>query len=124
MMTFRPVSLFALLVALQASAQQPTWYLLPREQGCADLKVLIRMERLPRAPVSPEDFARMLRERGEQVEVGPLADAPREYLGKFVQVRYGNGKGPVFVREEICRNVEQNGSNRPGNTGVPGTRRP
>lgn len=108
------------LVAMPASAQQPTWYLLPREQGCADLKILIRMERLPRAPVSPEDFARMMRERGEQVVVGPLPDTPREYIGKIVQVKYGNGRSPVFVTEEICGNVEQGRRTKPGNPKEPG----
>jgi hypothetical protein len=103
---FRLFSLFLLFVALPASAQQPTWYLLAREIGCVDLQLLVRMEKLSRAPVSPEDFAQMLRERGEEVILGPLADAPAEFIGKVVQVKYGSGKAPIFVKEEICRTIE------------------
>ena len=111
----RLLYLLTLLAAMPASAQQPAWYLLPREQGCADLKILVRMERFPRPPVSPEDFARMLR---EQVSIEPLADTPPEYMGKIVQVKYGNVKAPVFVREEICRNVEQNTFDQAGASGA------
>lgn len=103
---FRLFFFFLLFVALPASAQQPTWYLLARETGCFDLQLLVRMEKLSRAPVSPEDFAQMLRERGEQVAVWPLEDAPAEFIGKVVQVKYGNGKAPIFVKEEICRTIE------------------
>jgi len=96
-----------LLAALPVYAQQPTWYLLARDDGCIDPQILVRAEKLSRAPVSPEDFARMMRERGEEVEVGPLADSSPELIGKVVQVKFGKRKAPVFVKEEICRNIDQ-----------------
>lgn len=96
-----------LIVAQPAFAQQPAWYLLSRDDGCVDLKILVKAERLPRLPVSPEDFASMLRERGEEVTVGPLADSPAELSGKVVQVTIGNGRAPVFVTEDICRTIGQ-----------------
>ena len=96
-----------LLTALPAYAQPPTWYLLSHDDGCIDLRILVKAEKLSRVPVSPEDFARMMRERGKVVDVGPLADSPPELIGKVVQVKYGNGKAPVFVTEEICRNIDQ-----------------
>jgi hypothetical protein len=96
-----------LLAAVPAYTQEPNWYLLSRDDGCVDLRLLVKAEKLPRAPVSPEDFARMMRERGEQVDVGPLPDSPPEFIGKVVQVRYGNGRALVFVKEEICRTIDQ-----------------
>ena len=89
------------------AASQPTWYLLAREAGCVDLQAMVRMAGLSRAPVSPENFAQMLRDRGEQVEVGLPEGFPQELAGKAVQVRYGNGKSPIFVQEEICRTIEK-----------------
>jgi hypothetical protein len=103
----RLLFLLLLLVALPASAQQPTWYLLSREDGCIDLQILVKAEKLSRVPVSPEDFAMMMRERGNEVAVGPLADSPPDLIGKVVQVTIGTGKAPVFVTEEICRNIGQ-----------------
>ncbi len=92
---------------LPASARHPGWHMLGREVGCTDLQMLVRMEKLSRVPVSPEDFAQMMRERGEQVEVGPLEDSPAELIGKVIQVKLGNGKAPIFVTEEVCRTVER-----------------
>lgn len=103
----RLLFILLLLTALPAYAQQPTWYLLSHDDGCIDLRILVKAEKLSRAPVSPEDFARMMRERGEVVEVGPLADSPPELIGKVVQVKFGKEKAPVFVSEEICRNIDQ-----------------
>lgn len=99
--------LFTVVAVLAAPvlAQQPTWYVLSREDGCIDLKVLARGERLSRAPVSPQDFARMMRERGEAVRIGPPADFPPELAGKVVQVTVGNSKAPVFVRDDVCRSI-------------------
>jgi hypothetical protein len=99
--------LLALLLALPASAQQPTWYLLARDDGCVDLQILVRAEKLSRVPVSPEDFAQMMRERGEQVVVASLPDATPDLIGKVVQVKVGNWKTLVFVKEEICRKIDQ-----------------
>ncbi len=103
---FLPLFLLPVVLASPASAQQPTWYLLSRDNGCADLQMLVRMEKLSRQPVSPEDFAQMMRERGEQVAVGPPADLPPELSGKVIQVAFGRGKAPIFVREEICRTID------------------
>ena len=84
-----PFLLLPLLAALPASAQESTWYLLSREDGCLELQILVKAEKLSRAPVSPDDFARMMRERGEQVVVEPLADMPEDFTGKAVQVKVG-----------------------------------
>lgn len=101
-----PVALLVFLAALPVCAQQrAAWYLLAHADGCVDLGVLVKAEKLSRAPVSPEDFARMMRERGERVAVGPLPDAPAELSGKVVQVKVGDSKAPVFVKEEFCRRM-------------------
>jgi len=103
--------IFLLLFALPASAQPPTWYLIARHDGGHDLQVLVKMMNLKRAPVSPEDFAQMMRERGEQVVIGPLAeppnDIPPDIVGKIVQVQVGKRVAPIFVTEEICRNIDE-----------------
>lgn len=96
-----------LLAAMPASAQQPAWFLLAHDDGCVDLKLLVKAERLSRAPVSPEDFASMMRERGEQVVVGPPPGFPPELAGKVVQVKVGEWKAPVFVTGEVCRNIDK-----------------
>jgi hypothetical protein len=103
---YRLIFLLLLIMAHPVSAQPPPWYLLSRDDGCVDLKILVKAERLSRLPVSPDDFASMMRERGEEVTVGPLADSPAEFIGKVVQVTVGNGKAPVFVTEEICRKID------------------
>lgn len=90
---------------MPVAAQGPIWYSLIREAGCVDTQMLVRAMRLPRPPVSLEDFAQMMRELGEQVEIGPLEDSPPELIGKVVQVKVGNGKAPVFAVEEICRGI-------------------
>lgn len=100
----RFASLFLLLAALPASAQQP-WYLFAHDDGCVDPALLARAENLPRTPASPEDFAQMMRERGKTVAVGLPAGFPPELAGKVVQVSVEDRKAPVFVREEICRNL-------------------
>lgn len=104
---FRLPALLLLLAALPALAQQPAWYLFARDDGCVDLKLLVKAERLARAPVSPDDFARMMRERGEQVVVGPPPGFQPALAGKVVQVKVGEWKAPVFVTEEVCRNIDK-----------------
>jgi len=99
--------LLLFLEALPASAQQTTWYVLAHDDGCVDLKLLVKAEKLSRAPVSPEDFAQMMRERGESVEVGLPAGFPPELAGKVVQVKVGKWKAPLFVKEEVCRNIDK-----------------
>jgi len=99
--------LLLIVAAVPAFAQQPAWYLLSREDGCVDLKILVKAERLPRAPVSPEDFAMLMRARGQEVTVALLPDLPAELTGKVVQVTVGPERAPVFVREEVCRSLDQ-----------------
>lgn len=99
------VVLLTLLVAQPVLARQPTWYVLARDDGRIDLKVLVKAERLPRTPTSPEDFAHMKRERGESAVLAPPRDLPPALAGKVVQVDLGGGKAPVFVRAEVCRNI-------------------
>jgi hypothetical protein len=101
----RQLFTFLAVLAMPVFAQQAAWYVLSREDGCMDLKVLARGERLPRAPVSPDDFAAMMRERGETVRIGPPPNFPPELAGKVVQVNVGSSKAPLFVRAEICRNI-------------------
>jgi hypothetical protein len=98
-------SLLIALAAAPALAQQPTWFVLAHADGCIDLKVLVKAEKLSRAPVSPEDFAQMMRQRGESVVVGAPANLPSELAGKVVQVKVGSWKAPVFVKEDVCRNI-------------------
>lgn len=103
----RPFLLLLLLAALPAFAQPSTWYLLARDDGCVALQLLVKREKLPRVPSSPEDFALLMRERGERVVVGPPAGFPPELAGKVVQVKVGDRMAPLFVKEEICRNIDQ-----------------
>src|SRR5579863_8181206 len=91
------IVLLIFLVAPPGSAQQPIWYLLSREEGCIDLTILTKAEKLPRVPTSPEDYAQMMRERGKDVSLELPKDFPAEFTGKIVQVRVGNDAGgPVF----------------------------
>jgi hypothetical protein len=99
----RLVALLLVLVPLSASARQPTWYLLMHDDGCVNPELLVTAERLLRAPVSPEEFAQMMRERGEAVTIGQFADSPPGFSGQMIQVKYGNSKAPIFVTEEFCR---------------------
>lgn len=101
----RLLPLLLLLLTMPVAARQPAWFVLAHDDGCIDVKVLVKAEKLSRAPVSPEDFARMMRERGESVVVGPPADLPPELAGKVVQVRVGSWKAPVFMQDEVCRRI-------------------
>lgn len=102
-----PVAGLLLLVALLAPAQAPVWCLLVRDDGCVDVALLARRERLPRPPASPEDYARLLAERGEAATVGSPPGFPPELAGKVVQVKVSDRKAPIFVRAEVCRNLER-----------------
>jgi hypothetical protein len=86
-------------------AQQPTWYVFSREDGCLDLQVLAKIEKLSRTPESPDDFAQMLREQGEAVTIGKPSGFPAELTGQVVQVNVGSSKAPIFVKDEVCRNI-------------------
>jgi hypothetical protein len=94
------------LVPLPGSAQQATWHLLSREEGCIDLTILVEAEKLPRVPTSPEDYAQMMRERGKDVRLEQPKDVPSDFKGKIVQVRVGNEAGGlVFAKDEVCRKI-------------------
>ena len=98
------------LASLPGSAQQGTWYLLSRENGCVSLEILVEMERLPRAPTSPDDYARMQLERGKKVSLELPDGFPPEFRGKVVQVKTaGDEGGPVFVTDEVCRKIGRPG---------------
>jgi len=48
-----------------------------------------------------------MRARGQEVTVAPLPDLPAELTGKVVQVTVGPERAPVFVREDVCRSLDQ-----------------
>ena len=83
------------------------WFLMERHGGCVDVGILARRERLARVPVSPEDFAQMMRARGHQVVVGPLPGSPPDLVGKAVLVDVRDNLKPVFVRAELCRGPDR-----------------
>jgi hypothetical protein len=96
--------LLAVLVTSSALAQQPTWYLMSREEGCVEPKELVDLGIVERAPVSPEDYAQMLRSRGKKVTLGLPPGFPSEFSGKIVQIKVGGEDGGVaFATEEVCR---------------------
>jgi hypothetical protein len=99
-----PVSMVLLLLvsATHVLAGEKSWRLFARDDGCVSLQLLVRAENLQRAPVSPEDFAGMMRARGEKVSVGLPEGFPAELIGEAVQVKYGDD-AVLFVTEEICR---------------------
>ena len=99
--------LFAACVQMPHAHAQETWMLLSRESGCVDLQILVRAERLARAPTSPDDFAAMMRARNHQVSVGLPDGFPREMAGKAVMVKYGESRAPIFVRTELCKQMKQ-----------------
>lgn len=103
--TWSILTLIALLLPSapsQTLAGEDSWYLFARDDGCVSLQLLVSAENLKRAPVSPEDFAGMMRARGEQVSIGLPEGFPSGLLGKAVQVKYGSN-AVLFVTEEICR---------------------
>lgn len=95
-----------LLVSSIVYAEDPTWYLFARDDGCTDMRIVVRMESLSRTPTSPEDFAQMMRDRGENVVVGPSPAFPPHLAGKVVQVQYGPKRALTFVSAEACRTAE------------------
>jgi hypothetical protein len=99
--------LIAALMPAAAAHAQEAWMLLSRESGCVSLQMLVRMERLPQAPSSPEEFAAMMRARGHQVAVTLPDGFPKEMAGKAVMVKYAENRAPVFLREELCRRADK-----------------
>lgn len=83
------------------------WQLMSREDGCVGMEVLVKRERLPHPPSTPEEFAAMMRSRGYSVTTGLPDGFPLELSGKAVMVRVRENMAPVFVREEVCRNAER-----------------
>lgn len=92
---------------IPAAHAQGTWMLASRESGCANLQLLVRMERLERAPASPEEFAAMMRARGHQVTVGLPDGFPTDMAGKAVMVKYAENRAPVFLRAELCGRADK-----------------
>ncbi|MBI1734046.1 MAG: hypothetical protein HYR51_02625 [Candidatus Rokubacteria bacterium] len=83
-----------------------TWFVMSRSEGCVDLGVLMRGDRLPRVPISPDDYADMMRARGHQPTLGLPPGFPAAMAGKVVMVEIRSDRAPVFVHEEICTQVE------------------
>lgn len=88
-------------------AGEPEWFLMSREDGCIGLELLVKREQLPKTPATPEEFAVMMRARGYQVTLGLPEGFPPELSGKVVQVKVRENMAPVFVREEICRQIDK-----------------
>jgi hypothetical protein len=92
-----------LAFALGASAAHAQWMLFGREAGCVSMQQLVRMERLDRAPATPEEFADAMRARGHKVTLGLPEGFPADMQGKAVMVRYGESRAPIFLRMELCK---------------------
>ena len=103
----RIITTLIALTVLPVSAQASGWFVLAREDGCMDPKVLVKADGLPRVPASPDDYAQLMRARGATVTLGLPAGFPAELAGRVVQVTIGPSKAPVFVREDVCRNFKQ-----------------
>ena len=109
----RMIRLLLAWTMLAALAQPPmpaaggastvVWFVLSREDGCVPLGVLVRGDRLPRVPVSPDDYAELMRARGHQVTVGPAPGFPPELIGKVVMVTIRSDRAPIFVQSDVCR---------------------
>ncbi|MFM9887787.1 MAG: hypothetical protein ACKVQT_32580 [Burkholderiales bacterium] len=99
--------LFAVIIPAPAAHAQQEWMLLSRESGCGSLQMLMKMERLPQAPSSPDEFAAMMRARGHSVTVGLPEGFPNEMTGKAVMVKYAENRAPVFLRAELCGGTEK-----------------
>jgi hypothetical protein len=102
---------FFLLLGLGFSAPiahgQETWMLLSRESGCGSLQMLMKMERLPQAPSTPDEFASMMRARGHTVTVTLPEGFPPDMVGKAVMVKYAESRAPIFVRADLCEKMKK-----------------
>lgn len=103
----RFAALSLMLAALPSFAQQSTWYVLAHDDGCVELAVFARHLRLPRTPVSPDDFAAMMRERGGPATVAAVPGMPAELASGVVQVQLAGTEAPVFATDEVCRNINR-----------------
>ncbi|GEM_PF-4656552 len=106
-MTKHLTLLMFLLAPFPVHAGESGWFLLSRDDGCVDLRLLVKREKLPRTPASPEEYAQMLRDRGESVTLGLPDGVPPELAPKVVQVKTGESKAPVFVTGDICRSLDK-----------------
>ena len=84
-----------------------TWWVLSREEGCVPPDVLMHGDRLPRVPVSPDDYAAMLRARGQQPSLGLPPGFLPDMAGKVVMVQVRPDRAPVFVRDDVCRQMKE-----------------
>ncbi len=93
------------LTVLPAMAQQPDWYVFAHDDGCLELSVLNKRDRLSHTPISPEDYAQMMRAQGKRVIVEDDTDTfPSEFSGKIVNVQLDNTKAVLFVKSDLCKN--------------------
>ena len=97
---------FLLAMTTPFLAEASDWQLLSREEGCIPTETLVRGERLPHAPSSPEDLAAMLRAQGRTAEIVPVPGFPAEMAKDFVMVRMGNDGAPIFVRSHACARID------------------
>jgi hypothetical protein len=101
-------TILVVLVTLPASAQQRTWYVLSREEGCVEPKYLVDLGMVSRAPVFPEDYAQMMRPLGKKTTFVFPPGFPSAFNGKVVQVKVGSEEGGVaFANDEVCRNIRR-----------------
>lgn len=106
-MTKHLILLMLLFAPLTVHAGESGWFLISRDDGCVDPGLLVKREKLPRTPASPEEYAQMLRDRGERVTLGLPEGFPPELASKVVQVKSGESKAPIFVSGEICRSIDR-----------------
>ena len=93
-------------IALTSGGAPATGSVLSRDEGCVALDGLMRGYRLHRVPVSPDDYAAMLRARGEQPTLGLPPGFPPDMTGKVVMVQVRPDRAPVFVRDDVCRDMK------------------
>jgi hypothetical protein len=94
-------------IRLVSGAATQSWSVMSREDGCMPLALIVRGDRLPREPVSPEDYADMMRARGHQPTLGPPPALPPDLVGKVVMVKVRDGRAPVFVRNDVCAQLKE-----------------
>ena len=92
---------------LVSGAATPSWSVMSREEGCMPLAVIVRGDRLAREPLSPEDYAEMMRARGHQPTVGPPPALAPDLVGKVVMVKVRDDRALVFVRNDVCAQLKE-----------------
>lgn len=89
--------------ATPVPAASAPWFVLSRSEGCVELSAVARGDRLSRVPISPDDYADMMRARGHQATLGRPPGFPLELAGKVVMVKIRDDHAPVFVHEDVCK---------------------